>query len=82
MDADTNGTRLTIFLTEDDRVDHHPVYEVLVQRARERGMAGATVCRAVEGYGRSRRIRTLRFPDAFAIREPVRLRRPPAVGAE
>lgn len=66
MDADMNGTRLTIFLTEDDRVGHHPVYETLVQRASEHGMAGATVWRAVEGYGRSGRIRTLRFPDTLA----------------
>ncbi|HXY43950.1 MAG TPA: DUF190 domain-containing protein [Acidimicrobiales bacterium] len=66
MDADTAGTRLTIFLTEDDRVAHHPVYEVLLQRAREEGMAGATAWRAVEGYGRSGRIRTSRFPDTVA----------------
>ena len=66
METDTNGTRLTVFLTEDDRVAHHPVYELLVRRAREQHMAGATVWRGIEGFGRSGQIRTLRFPDAVA----------------
>jgi PII-like signaling protein len=61
--ADVVGTRLTIFLTEDDRDGHRPLWEALVETAREQGMAGATVWRGVEGFGRSGHLRTIRFPD-------------------
>lgn len=42
---------LRIFIGERDRADHKPLYEVIVQKAREQGLAGATVLRAVEGFG-------------------------------
>ena len=58
------ATRIVIFLSEDDRVRHHGLHEVIVNRAREDGMAGATVWRGVEGFGSSGHIRTARFPDA------------------
>jgi uncharacterized protein len=60
---DVIGTRLMIFLSEDDRVEHRCLDEVLVERAREDGMAGATVWRGIEGFGSSGRLRTTRFPD-------------------
>ena len=44
---------LRIFLGERDHVGHQPLYEVIVQRARAAGLAGATVLRAVEGFGPS-----------------------------
>ena len=44
---------LRIFLGERDHISHQPLYEVIVQRARAAGMAGATVLRAVEGFGAS-----------------------------
>jgi PII-like signaling protein len=59
------GTRLQIFLTEDDRIGRRRAHEVLLQRARDCEMAGVTIWRAIEGYGRSRQIRTSRFPDAL-----------------
>ena len=42
---------LRIFLGERDRVGHKPLYEAIVHRARDAGLAGATVLRAVEGFG-------------------------------
>ena len=42
---------LRIFIGEMDRVGHKPLYEVIVQKAREQGLAGCTVLRAVEGFG-------------------------------
>ena len=42
---------LRIFLGESDKVGHKPLFEVIVQRARSMGLAGATVLRAVEGFG-------------------------------
>jgi PII-like signaling protein len=42
---------LRIFLGERDKVGHKPLYEVILYRAKEAGLAGATVLRAVEGFG-------------------------------
>ena len=58
------ATRIMIFLSEDDRLGHHGLHEAIVNRAREDGMAGATVWRGLEGFGSSGHIRTARFPDA------------------
>lgn len=58
------GTRIVVFLSEDDRSSHHALHEELVKRARQGGMAGATVWRGIEGFGRSGHFRTSRFPDA------------------
>jgi uncharacterized protein len=63
VDPEQPGTRLMIFLTEDDRVGPRSTHDALLQRAREDGMAGATVWRAIEGFGRSGRVRAARFPD-------------------
>jgi hypothetical protein len=45
-----------IYLGESDRQSGMPLYEAIVQRARERGLAGATVLRGIEGFGASSRI--------------------------
>ena len=58
------ATRVMVFLSEDDRVAHHGLHEALLNRAREDGLAGATVWRGIEGFGASGRFRTARFPDA------------------
>jgi uncharacterized protein len=42
---------LRIFVGERDRVGGLPIYELIVLKAREAGLAGATVLRAVEGFG-------------------------------
>jgi uncharacterized protein len=56
------GTLLRIFLGESDRFEHHALYDMIVRTARERGMAGATVLRGVEGFGaRSRVIHTAKI---------------------
>ena len=56
--------RLQVYSTEDDRVGHRSAAEALLEAAREDGLAGATVWRASEGYGRSGVLHTTRFPDA------------------
>ena len=65
MAVDIVATRLMVFLSEDDRTGHRGLHEALLERAREDGMAGATVWRGVEGFGSSGRLRTARFPDAL-----------------
>jgi uncharacterized protein len=44
---------LRIFVGEDDRHKHFPLYEAIVLKARERHLSGATVFRGVLGFGRS-----------------------------
>ena len=65
MGVDEIGTRVMIFLSEDDRIGHHGLHESLLDRAREDGMAGATVWRGIEGFGGSGYFRTARSPDAI-----------------
>lgn len=49
---------LRIFIGESDK--HHlvPVYEKIVLKAREEGLAGATVFKGIMGYGSNSRIHT------------------------
>jgi hypothetical protein len=44
---------LRIFIGEDDRQKHLPLYEAIVLKARELHLAGATVFRGLLGFGRS-----------------------------
>ncbi len=55
--------RLTIYVCDSAMHNHKPLSEVLVRRAHEAGLSGATVLRGVEGYGRSGDIRTIRMVD-------------------
>lgn len=53
--------RLTIFVGESDRYGHTPLATEIVQRAHRAGLAGASVFRGVEGYGKSNHIHTTRI---------------------
>lgn len=46
-------TLMRIFIGESDRYQGRPLYEALLHRFRERGLAGATVLRGVAGFGAS-----------------------------
>lgn len=52
------GHLLRIFVGESDRHGSLPLYEWIVRQARERGLAGATVLRGVEGFGAHSRLHT------------------------
>src|SRR6516165_486294 len=52
---------LRIFVGEDDRYDHKPLYEAIVLKAREHHIAGATVLRGPMGFGHSSRIHTTKI---------------------
>jgi len=58
MDIPTDSVLLRIFLGEDARHKHQPLYEAVVLKAREMHLAGATVIRCVMGYGKSSRLHT------------------------
>jgi uncharacterized protein len=47
---------LRIFLGEGDEYQHRPLYKVIVNRARELNLAGATVLRGRMGFGKSKRL--------------------------
>ena len=52
MTIPEDGSLLRIFIGESDRYGHHPLYEAIVLKAREKGLAGATVLRGVMGFGK------------------------------
>jgi PII-like signaling protein len=56
MNLPKQAERLRIFIGEGDRSDGKPLYEAIVQEARKAGLAGATVLRAVMGYGANSRV--------------------------
>ena len=51
MRIQENGVLLRVFIGESDRHEGKPLYEAIVQKTRELGLAGATVLRGTEGFG-------------------------------
>jgi uncharacterized protein len=58
MFINRDGRLLRIFVGESDRCGGGLLYSALVLKARELGLAGATVWRGIEGYGARSRIHT------------------------
>jgi PII-like signaling protein len=52
---------LRVFIGESDRWKHRPLYEAIVLKAREEGLAGATVLRGPMGFGKSSRLHTAKI---------------------
>ncbi|HVV02374.1 MAG TPA: DUF190 domain-containing protein [Verrucomicrobiae bacterium] len=52
---------LRIFIGESDRWEHKPLYETIVLKAREAGLAGATVLRGSMGFGKSSHLHTAKI---------------------
>ena len=57
----TAAVRLTVYVGESDRVGRRPLYTEVVRRARDAGLAGATVLRGLEGFGASQVVHTTRL---------------------
>ena len=55
------GHLLRIFIGENDRYENLPLYEWIVRKAREHGLAGATVLRGLEGFGAQSRLHTAKI---------------------
>jgi PII-like signaling protein len=61
MQIPRNAMLLQIFIGEDDRLGHQPLYEAIVMKARELHLAGATVLRGPMGFGHSSRLHTTKI---------------------
>lgn len=61
MQLPADAMRLRIFTGEQDRYQGLPLYEAIVLKARETGMAGATALRGPLGYGQSSRLHTAKI---------------------
>src|SRR5881396_2068593 len=61
MQVPRNAVLLRIFIGEDDRYEHKPLYEAIVMKAREQHLAGATVLRGPMGFGHSSRLHTAKI---------------------
>jgi PII-like signaling protein len=61
MQIPRDAVLLRIFIGEDDRYDHQPLYEAIVMKAREMHLAGATVLRGPMSFGHSSRLHTTKI---------------------
>ena len=61
MKLEGEGQFLRIYIGESNRWKGRPLYEAIVMKARERGMAGATVLRGQLGFGARSRIHTTKI---------------------
>lgn len=61
---------LRIFVNEQARYGHHPLYEEIVREARLRELAGATVLRGVLSYGHDMLIKTSKIIE-FSTNLPM-----------
>ena len=61
MQLSRDAMLLRIFIGEDDKADHKPLYEAIVLKAREMHLAGATVLRGPMGFGHSSVLHTTKI---------------------
>jgi PII-like signaling protein len=61
MKLATEAELLRVFIGESDKHHGRPLYGAIVQEARHRGLAGATVLRGTMGFGANSRIHTAKI---------------------
>jgi hypothetical protein len=61
MKLEGEGFLLRIYLGEQDKYHHLPLYEAIVLKAREMGLAGATVMRGPMGFGAHSHLHTAKI---------------------
>ena len=61
MNLPSEAELLRVFIGESDKHHGRPLYEVIVEEARRRGMAGATVLHGTLGFGANSRIHTAKL---------------------
>jgi PII-like signaling protein len=63
MDIPQDAVLLRIYLNEQEKWQHKPLYEAIVLKAREMGLAGATVLRGPMGFGKTSHLHTAKILD-------------------
>ena len=61
MELPSEAEVLRIFIGETSKIGHRPLYELIVEEARKRGLAGATVTRGIMGFGKNSLIHTAKI---------------------
>ena len=61
MTLSQDGSLLRVFIGESDKCEGRPLYEWIVLKAREHGLAGATVLRGTIGFGADSVIHTFKI---------------------
>lgn len=72
MKIESAAQLVTIYVNSTDQYRGRPLYSAIVQLCKERGIAGATVSRCVEGYGGHGHIHTTRLLE-LSENLPVRI---------
>ena len=72
MKIETNAKLVTIYVNSNDQWHGQALYAAIVHLCKERGIAGATVTRCVEGYGGGGRLHTARLLE-LSENLPVRI---------
>lgn len=66
MDMPRQAALMRIYTEEAAREGHHALFEAIVRKARDQGIAGATVLRGPMGYGETARIHNASILDLSA----------------
>jgi PII-like signaling protein len=61
MKIEGQGLLVRIYIGEADQWHGKPLYQAIVERLRERGLAGSTVLRGIEGFGAKAHLHTTRI---------------------
>lgn len=61
MNAPREGCLLRVFIGESDQWQGRPLYEAIVLKARQAGLAGATVFKGAMGFGAHSRVHTFKL---------------------
>ena len=72
MKIEVDAKLVVIYVNSTDQWHGKPLYTAIVQLCQEKGIAGATVFRCMEGYGASRQLHTSRLLE-LSENMPVRL---------
>src|SRR5437764_2169675 len=72
MRVETDAKLVTIYVKSTDQWHGRSLYSAIVQACEQRGIAGATVMRCVEGYGAHHKLHTVRLLE-LAENLPVRI---------
>src|ERR1700682_4220213 len=72
MKVESEGKLVTIFINSTDQWHGRALYSAIVHLCKEKGIAGATVSRCVEGYGAGGQLHTTRLLE-LSENLPVRI---------